>query len=502
MVTAVSSSTAASATSSTAAATAAKTAKKAAANITNTLGAGSGIDTNSLASNLVAAERAPREAAINKNITKNEGIVSGMSAVKYAMSSVKAAFDDLKDTSDYNNFTVTNSDTSAFTAVATSLANAGNHSIQVTTLALPQRNLSSVPASITATDDTISTSAITLTLTGGSSSTGITDDTITIASTASTPAGVVNAINSANLGISAYLVYSGSEYNIMVTGPEGADNTFTLVSSDPDSLYFGAAGDPWQVPVDAALTVDGMSITSSSNTVTDAIGGVTLNLMETMSSAATLSLQNDTTAVKTKLQTLVTTYNDAMSLLDEVTNPASTLETYGATLVGNSTVRTIRDTLRGFMTAVSTTPSTDGSYNYLVDIGLTMDRYGKLSIDKTTLDTALSSDYSDVVYVMTGDQDALSAYDTTTDAGIAGEASRTLYTMLSSSGSVTVESTNATTRIAKYQADLTALEERMQRLLERYTKQFSSMDSIVGGTKSTQTGLKSSFDGLMAMYTK
>ena len=253
--------------------------------------------------------------------------------------------------------------------------------------------------------------------------------------------------------------------------------------------------------MDAALTVDGMNITSSSNTVTDAIGGVTLYLMETSSSAATLSLQNDTTAVKTKLQTLVTTYNDAMSLLDEVTNPASTLETYGATLVGNSTVRTIRDTLRGFMTAVSTTPSTDGSYNYLVDIGLSMDRYGKLSIDKTTLDTVLSSDYSDVIYVMTGDQDALSVYDTTTDAGIAGEASRTLYTMLSSSGSVTVESANATTRIAKYQADLTALEERMQRLLERYTKQFSSMDSIVGGTKSTQTGLKSSFDGLMAMYT-
>jgi len=494
MVTAVTSTSS----SGTASATAATTAKKAAANITNTLGAGSGIDTNSLASNLVAAERAPREAAINKNITKNEGIVSGMSAVKYAMSSVKAAFDDLKDTSDYNNFTVTNSDSTSYTAVATSLANAGNHSVQVTALATPQRTMSSVPTSFTATDDTISTSAITLTLTGGSSSTGITDDEITIASTASTPAGVVTAINSANLGISAYLVYSGSAYNIMVTGPEGADNTFTLSSSDETSLKFGTTK---VSAADAALTVDGMSITSSSNTVTDAIGGVTLNLMETMSSAATLSLQNDTTAVKTKLQTLVTTYNDAMSLLDEVTNPASTLETYGATLVGNSTVRTIRDTLRGLMTTVSTTPSTDGSYNYLVDIGVSMDRYGKLSINKTTLDTVLSSDYSDVIYVMTGDQDSLSVYDTTTDAGIAGEASRTLYTMLSSSGSVTVESANATTRIAKYQADLTALEERMQRLLERYTKQFSSMDSIVGGTKSTQTGLKSSFDGLMAMYT-
>jgi flagellar hook-associated protein 2 len=421
-----------------------------------------------------------------------------MSAVKYAMSSVKAAFDDLKDTSDYNNFTVTNSDSTSFTAVATSLANAGNHSVQVTALATPQRTLSSVPATITATDDTISTSAITLTLVGGSSSTGITDDEIIIASTASTPAGVVTAINSANLGISAYLVYDGSYYNIMVTGPEGADNTFTLSSSAPTSLCFNTTK---VSAADAALTVDGVDINSSSNTVTDAIGGVTLNLMETMSSAATVSLRNDTTAVKTKLQTLVTTYNDAMNLLDEVTNPASTLDTYGATLVGNSSVRTIRDTLRGLMTAVSTTPSTDGTYNYLVDLGVSMDKAGKLSINNTTLDTALSTNYSDVVYVMTGNQDALSVYDTTTAAGIAGEADRTLATMLSSSGTATVESNNATTRIAKYKDDLAALNDRMTRLLDRYTKQFAAMDSLVGQTRSTQTGLTSSFAGLMAMYT-
>ena len=67
---------------------------------------------------------------------------------------------------------------------------------------------------------------------------------------------------------------------------------------------------------------------------------------------------------------------------------------------------------------------------------------------------------------------------------------------------MTVESANATDRIAKYQEDLTNLEDRMTQLLARYTKQFSEMDSMVGQTKSTQTGLTSSFEGLMAMYTK
>ena len=70
------------------------------------------------------------------------------------------------------------------------------------------------------------------------------------------------------------------------------------------------------------------------------------------------------------------------------------------------------------------------------------------------------------------------------------------------SGTVAKESANATTRVGKYQDDLTALEDRMALLLTRYTKQFASMDSIVGQTRSTQSGLTSSFAGLMAMYTK
>jgi flagellar capping protein FliD len=80
-------------------------------------------------------------------------------------------------------------------------------------------------------------------------------------------------------------------------------------------------------------------------------------------------------------------------------------------------------------------------------------------------------------------------------------ASRKLSAMLSSTGSLSTESTNATSNVSKYQDDLKKLDDRMQRLLERYSKQFAAMDSIVGQSKSTQTGLTSTFAGLMAMYT-
>jgi flagellar capping protein FliD len=102
--------------------------------------------------------------------------------------------------------------------------------------------------------------------------------------------------------------------------------------------------------------------------------------------------------------------------------------------------------------------------------------------------------------LLSGNQENQTVYDSA-DSGLAGDASKSLITMLSSTGTIAKESANATTRIGKYQDDLTALENRMALLLTRYTKQFASMDNIVGQTRSTQTGLTSSFAGLMAMYT-
>jgi flagellar hook-associated protein 2 len=216
--------------------------------------------------------------------------------------------------------------------------------------------------------------------------------------------------------------------------------------------------------------------------------------------AGTIRLTTDTSLAHTKIQAFVTAYNDAMTLMDEVTNPKSTLATYGGTLVGNSTIRTLRDTIRAF--TVDDSSTTSGSLSALRDVGIEIDTAGKLTLKPTTLDSVLASSYSDVITLFTGDQEALSSYDTTTDAGISGDLSRSIFKMIASYGTVSVESRNASTRIIKYQDDLAALEERMKKLLERYTQQFATMDSIVGNTKSTQTGLTSSFDGLMAMYTK
>jgi len=317
-------------------------------NVTTALGAGSGIDIKSLAQSLVDAEKAPRKAAIDKGISKNEKVVSGLAAVKYALTTLQAAFDDLKDKSDFKSIAVSNSQPSAFTATASASANASSNTVLVNALAAAQRNTGTTAFAATTTPIN-SGAAITLTLGGAGFPSG---GTITVAAGSDTPAGVVAAINGAGKGLSAQLVNTGdptSPYKVVVNGATGASNAFTI-SSSANGINFSTS---LQSASDASLTVNGIAISSKSNTLTEAIPGVTLNLLATNTSAAALNLSNNTSGAKTKVAALVTAYNNAMSMLDELTNPKSTLETYGASLVGNSTVSNIRSQLRALVLVAS-----------------------------------------------------------------------------------------------------------------------------------------------------
>ena len=611
MVTSVSSTSSSSASTSTSSSTTSKAATG--QSVMKALGSGSGIDTAALAQSLVDAEKAPRTDAINKNIKKNEAIVSGYAAVKFALNTVKTAFDDLKDVSDFSSVTATSNQTDIFSVTTSTSTQPGSHSILVTQLAQEQRSAST--QSFTSASQSITSQPLNLYLNGSNSP--------SIAVTTATPAGVVEAINKAGNGLSAQLVNTGNGFKITVTGASGNSNAFVL-SSDAVGLDFGAispnrpqisqssqtfaAGDtamaaapmsltlngdaanpivvdpptpdsfvaafngsaaaqakgltanyfgekltvtspsgsanafslltdngealafvqkqsakdlcmtkPLQEAKDAALQVDGLPITSTSNAVSDVISGVTLNLTATNAtsvngfvqatgSPATLSLANDTSVAKAKINALVTAYNDASSLLNDVTNPKSSLATYGGTLVGNSSVRALRDQLRRLVTDDSSTAGGSSgtgparSLSALRDIGLQVDKNGKLTANSVTLDLALNFKFADTVALLSGNQENQTAFDQTA-SGLAGDASKALEKMLGAAGTPAIETQNATKRITKYQDDLTALEERMTRILARYQKQFSAMDSMVGQTKATQTGLTSTFAGMMSMYT-
>jgi flagellar hook-associated protein 2 len=330
-------------------------------------------------------------------------------------------------------------------------------------------------------------------------------NTIAVAATATTPAGIVAAINSANLGITAQLVNSGNiatPYRIMVTGASGASNAFSLTSltaggGEVTGISFGKT---LQSSQDATFNVNGMSMTSSKNTVTDAIAGTTLsfNSITTAGVPANLVFSRDTSSISTKLNALVTAYNDANTMLGVVSDPKSTVETYGATLVGNSMVGSVRSQMRQLISGNSTTPA--GGLSALRDIGFNLDQKGVLSIDKTKLDSALKNNFDNVVTLVTGNRENQSKF-SILPSGVAGEAVKKLTALLDTTAPLTTQSTNLTTKISEYKKQLDKLDVRMTDLLARYNKQFATMESMVGQSKSLQTSLKSTFDGMMATYT-
>jgi flagellar hook-associated protein 2 len=181
-----------------------------------------------------------------------------------------------------------------------------------------------------------------------------------------------------------------------------------------------------------------------------------------------------------------------------VSDPKSTVTTYGATLVGNSTVNQVRSQIRAMVMGNSSSPS--GDITALRDLGITINRTGSLELNATKLDTALSSNFDKAVTMLSADQENLSTF-SALSAGLAGDAVKKLTDLLANSGALTSQSTNATSKISAYKRELTKLEARMAELLARYTKEFTAMDAIVGQTNSMKTGLTSTFDGMMAAYT-
>ena len=221
-----------------------------------------------------------------------------------------------------------------------------------------------------------------------------------MASGSDTPQGLVNAVNTAGLAVTARLVNSGNSaspsYKVVLTGATGSDKAFSM-STTPAGVL-AALNFAQTAASDAVLTVDGVTYTRGSNTITDVVDGLTMNLLAA-NTTASISLARDTNQVVTKIDALVSAYNEANSLFTEVTNPKSELDIYGASLVGDTSVRQVRNQLRDVLLGESSTPGTNVSAAW--QMGLSVDKAGVMTLDKTKLTAALTNNFADVVTAFT-----------------------------------------------------------------------------------------------------
>lgn len=463
-----------------------------ATNFVNALGAGSGIDTQQLAKDLMEATREPRKAIIDDKIAKSEARISGYAVIKFSLGELKTAFAGLNDLSDFASLQVANTQASAVGVVASPTAAAGSYQVNVTQVALAQRTASDGFAERSTALNNSASFDLTLSVNGG------TNQTITVDT--DTPAGVVAAINGAGLGITAQLIQTSgtSPWKIVVTGEEGEEQDFTLTA--PVDLGFDDVANELQTAQNALLTVNGLSIERTTNSVSDVIDGVTFNLAALTSGAARIDLTRDTSGITQKIEDLVATYNEFEENLRILGDRSSDVEEFGGILAGDkSSLQNIRSQIRAMLTTVSSTPGS--SVTALRDVGVSFDRYGVLQFDKDKLATQLQSNFDEVAQMFSANTNNQSV-SSTLPGGVAGDAVNKLDKMMQSTGLIAQQSSSATRQVDRFKADLEKLEDQMQKLLDRYMRQFSVMESIVGSSNSLRDSLESSFEGLANVYKK
>jgi flagellar hook-associated protein 2 len=268
---------------------------------------------------------------------------------------------------------------------ASSTAVAGSHTIVIGQLAQTSTDVSTAVANAS---DTLSG---TVTIQGHDFDTSVAGN--------NTLAGLASAINSAAIGVTASVITdsSGSRLSI-VSGTSGAAGQLSAItgtltdSTSGSAISFsdGQAGQPGQAGQDAHLTVDGVSITTSSNTVTNAIPGVTFQLLATSATPVQVQITDDTTDIATAISSFVSAYNTVVG--DINTQEQSASGGASAPLLGSPIIAQLQESITGSL--FSGTAS--GSISNITQLGLSVNTDGTLALNSDTLTGALNSNLSDV----------------------------------------------------------------------------------------------------------
>ena len=474
-------------------------------NLITALGAGSGVDIKALAKGLTDAEKAPKQQAIQSKIDKSEAKISGYSAMLAGLNIFKQAVEGIDSTTDFASTAVRNSNAAAFTASTTSLASPASHSIEVHALARAQRS-SSVNGFANITSQINGGNAFDIEIEVGSGPSAV-KTVINIDAAQTNLSAVASAITRSSAGVTAQVLDTGVDgpdrYRLVLTGQPGASKAFTVSSNADSPAELSMSTPVGQTASDASLTINGVAITRTSNTINDVVPGLTLDLQATTSSAASVVITRDGSALKGRMQALVQAYNDLVSDFKILTGPKSDDEedVFSGSLRGDSAPRAvlaqIRDVLFGTSEIETSTVKT------FRDLGVSVNKDGVVALDEATLDAAIANNFTDVVSALAGRASTVDANGVTVSTrGLGVKLTAKVRDLMGPSGVILSQSSSAESQVRRYKEQLETLEGRMEKILARYTKQFAAMESIVGQISAMRENLKGQFEALSNAYRK
>jgi flagellar hook-associated protein 2 len=441
-------------------------------------GIGSGLNVSQIVTALMDVEKGPLN-SINKSISKDNAQISAYGSISSQISSFQSSIAGLTTPSTIKATTANSSSTGVLSVSNDGTALAGEYKITNVTLASPQV--------ITSNIDTSAYTSINSSI-GSTGSITILGNTIT--PTTFTVAGIVEAINNANIsGISATMTNLGTsaapDYQIRITNTSNTPATVGLsVGNDFSGLAFTSAD-----AVAGSLTINGTTVARSSNTITDLVPGLTINLVGTGNS--TITVAQDNSALSSKISAFVTAFNTLDKSLKDISSYDATAKK-GAALYGDSVINSLRREIRSIITSTLGVDATT-SYNRLSQVGVSFKSDGTLSLDSTALNTAISANFNKVAKLFSGtgvSTDSLGLH------GFAYQLNTVLTSATGIDGSITNRKSSLQSDVRRLQARAEQEQLRLADLQQMYQRQYTALDRTVSSLNSMASYLTNQFDAM------
>lgn len=462
-------------------------------------GLGSGMDVRAMVDALVNAERAPKEAQLSRLESATNTKVSALGQFKSALSSFETALKNLNSASLFQQRSVSSADEGVFTVTAGSKAVTGNYDIQVMQLAQGSKV---ALAGVESADTVIGTGTLSIQVGNETLDVDITEGKDSLAA-------IRDAINAAGKeqGLSATIVTDpsgeGGSRLVLSSTATGAGKDITVTASGGSGglamLEFPASasapvGDaaPRMITAaaDARFSIDGIIMSSATNTIDKAIEGVSLTLHSAQSAddvaagkTVALGVSEDLDAIKASLTEFVDSYNKLTRTIGALTKvtPGTGGDDQPAAgaLVGDASVRAFVNSMRSELSA-----PVGGDIRILADLGITTERDGTLKLDESKLDKVLANGTDQLSTFLTG------------DTGLMTRLEGRVKPYTQTGGLLDNRDAALQTTLLDVRDQREALDRRVASLESRLLAQFNAMDSMVGQLMGTSNYLTSVLDSL------
>lgn len=456
--------------------------------IISTLGAGSGIDMAALTTKLVDAQFATKIARLEKKDEQLDAQISAASSIKNKIQLLAMALGERVRTGDLTPLpTIANSAVATVSRLSVAAPTKGSYSLEVQQLAGSQSLASAAYASAATT---VGSGTLTLrfgAVDGSSFTANAARDPVTVTiAPGATLQGVADAINMSGSGVTAYVATTTTGAKLMMKGADGAENGFTVEASETagDEGLAALAWTPggtssaqlFSTATDALFKLDGLEMSSKTNTVTDAIDGLSISLSGTnIGNPTRIGFSNPAPNISSAMSDFVAALNEIQAEIAEVMNVQS------GDIRRDGGAQALRRELSNLTSKIIMPNAAEGEPATLAQLGVKTNRDGSYSLDTTVLGAAL-----------TANPEAVSRMFTPGLYGVYAEMDR-----ISRSASAVGNPGSLAASIQRYTSmkkdiveDRTTLDEASQRLRDRLTQQFSVADSRVANFKSTMTFLE------------